>query len=364
MARVIIGPGKYIQGKGEIKRLYEHIGGAGDSFFFLLSRHGRERVENLINESFKGHGKKMVFEVFNGECTKTEIERVRGSFRKGACDTFVGIGGGKIIDTVKAAGFYESAPVIVVPTIASTDAPCSAISIIYTETGIFSECLKLTANPRMVLVDTEIIAKAPVRFLVSGMGDALSTYFEARACMRSGVLNMAGGKISLTALALSELCYQTLLEDGYKAKCAVENQTVTTAVENIVEANTYLSGIGFESGGLAAAHAIHNGLTILKECRGRFHGEKVAFGTLAQLVLENSPKEEIEKVIRFCHSVGLPVTLGDLGIDAVDREELMRVGELSCAPGETIHNMPFDIAPDDVFAAILTADALGKSLLA
>lgn len=101
---------------------------------------------------------------------------------------------------------------------------------------------------------------------------------------------------------------------------------VTEALERIIEANTYLSGIGFESSGLAAAHAIHNGFTILEECHHLYHGEKVAFGTLAQLVLQNSPMDEIETVLGFCQRVGLPVTLAQMGVKE-DRRENRRGGE-------------------------------------
>jgi len=218
----------------------------------------------------------------------------------------------------------------------------------------------LPKNPDLVLVDTEIIASAPARLLVAGMGDALATYFEARACFRSNASTMAGAKSTKAAMALAKLCYDTLLEDGLKAKLAVENKTVTKAVENIVEANTYLSGIGFESGGLAAAHAIHNGFTVIEECHQLYHGEKVAFGTLVQLVLENSPLEEIEEVVEFCMSVGLPVTLEDIGIKEINYEKIKKVAEASCEPDETIHNMPFKVVAADVYAAILSADAIGK----
>ena len=90
--------------------------------------------------------------------------------------------------------------------------------------------------------------------------------------------------------------YNTLLEEGEKAMLAAEQHVVTPALERVIEANTYLSGVGFESGGLAAAHAVHNGLTAIPDAHHYYHGEKVAFGTLTQLVLENAPVEEIENV--------------------------------------------------------------------
>lgn len=85
---------------------------------------------------------------------------------------------------------------------------------------------------------------------------------------------MAGGQSTVAALSLARLCYDTLLAEGEKARFAAQAGVVTDALERIVEANTYLSGIGFESSGLAGAHAIHNGFTILEECHHLYHGEK------------------------------------------------------------------------------------------
>ncbi|SQA97983.1 Glycerol dehydrogenase [Cedecea neteri] len=149
------------------------------------------------------------------------------------------------------------------PTVASTDAPTSALSVVYSEEGAFEEYLFYPANPDMVIVDSTIVANAPVRLLVSGMGDALSTWFEAQACYESRAANMSGGQSTRGALNLARLCYDTLLQEGVKAKIAVEQKVTSRALERVIEANTYLSGIGFESSGLAAAHAIHNGLTQL-----------------------------------------------------------------------------------------------------
>lgn len=358
MAHIIGSPSRYVQGAGEIKNLAKNVAQLGTKLFILTSASGRGRVEGKIAE---GLGESTaVYEVFNGECCMTEIDRVKAAFDASGCDLIVGIGGGKIHDTAKAAAYYAGVPVVIVPTIASTDAPCSALSVIYTEDGVFEKYLFLPANPNMVLVDTDIVAAAPVRLLVSGMGDALATYFEARACERSGATNCVGGTCSLAALALAKLCYETLLADGLKARCAVERKVCTAAVDHVIEANTYLSGVGFESGGLAAAHAIHNGLTAIPATHSLYHGEKVAFGTLVQLVLENVPTEELEEVINFCLDVGLPVTLADLGITEPKAEELMEVARLACADGDTLHNMPFPVTPESVYAAILVADELGK----
>ena len=195
------------------------------------------------------------------------------------------------------------------------------------------------------------------------MGDALATYFEARACKNSGASTCAGGLSTSAAMALAELCFNTLMEEGVKAKLALSAGACTPAVEKVIEANTLLSGIGFESGGLAGAHAIHNGLTVLEECHHMYHGEKVAFGTITQLVLENIPAEELEDIITWCIELGLPVTLKELGVEKATDEKIMAVATAACAETDTLHNMPFCVTPETVCAAIKAADAYGHYYL-
>jgi glycerol dehydrogenase len=219
----------------------------------------------------------------------------------------------------------------------------------------------LPCNPVLVLVDTHVIVKAPPRLLVSGMGDALATWFEARACAASGAKNLRGGNSTRSALALAELCYRTLIADGRDALNAAQQGEVSPAFERIVEANTLLSGLGFESSGLAAAHSIHNGLTIAEQTRSFYHGEKVAFGTLVQLVLEKSEKSEIDEVIDFCTQIGLPVTLTQIGLRELPRETLERIAQRAVQTGESIHNEPFGVRSAQVANAILMADQVGKS---
>ena len=360
MANTIISPNRYVQGRGELKNLPEHANKLGKKLFVIISASGLKRVRDLLEKSFENTGMELVFEEFQGECCETEIKRLGSRFQENKCDLVVGVGGGKIHDSAKAAAYYQGAPVVIIPTIASTDAPCSALSVIYSETGVFERYLFLNSNPDLVLVDTDIIAAAPSRLLVSGMGDALATYFEARAVAASGALSCAGGKPTKGALALAKLCYETLLEDGVKAKLAVEAGACTQAVENIIEANTYLSGIGFESGGLAGAHAIHNGLTVIKDCHHLYHGEKVAFGTLTQLVLENAGQKLLEEVIGFCMDVGLPTTFAELGMARPDKDLLMEAAVRACSPDDTLVNMPFEVTPEMVYAAMVGADALGR----
>lgn len=359
MKKVLISPSKYVQGKNVLATLNETLSAYGSKALMVASKADLGYVKGALTASEASYPFEMIYGDFCGECTQLEIERLRKVVSESGCDVVVGLGGGKALDTAKAVSHFENIPVVIIPTIASTDAPCSSLAVIYTEESAFESYLFFKKNPDLVLVDTEVIAKAPTRFLVAGMGDALSTYFEARACARSNAKNIPGGNSTRLALAAAELCYKTLLEESVKAKAACDANVVTDALENIVEANILLSGLGFESSGLAAAHAVHNGLTAIDETHHYFHGEKVSFGVLVHLILENAPLNEINTVLEYCFSVGLPIHLGHLGIVEKTDEKLMAIAKLACAEGETIYNMPFEVTVDHVFAAIKTADIMG-----
>lgn len=363
MANILISPSKYVQGAGEMKKLGTYASKYGKKALVLITESGYKRIGETVSGSFAGTDVEAVYEYFNRECCKSEINRLVEIMDQTGCDMVIGIGGGKILDTAKAVAYYKEVPVLICPTIASTDAPCSALAVIYTDDGVFEEYLFFPSNPNLVLMDTEIIAKSPVRLTISGMGDALATYFEARACQASGAISCAGGQTTSAAIALAKLCFDTLMEEGVKAKLALEAGACTPAVEKIIEANTLLSGIGFESAGLAGAHAIHNGLTVLEECHHMYHGEKVAFGTITQLVLENISAGELEDIIDWCIELGLPVTLKELGVTEVTDEKIMAVATAACAENDTLHNMPFAVTPETVAAAIKAADAYGRYFL-
>ncbi|MDR3563377.1 MAG: glycerol dehydrogenase [Negativicutes bacterium] len=364
MAQAFASPGKYIQGFGELSRLKKHISQLGGSLFIMASPSRLAAHKDTIQASFEGSDTKLVFEPFGGESTKAEVERLRAVVKANQCDVIVGLGGGKAVDTAKAVAYYDKLPVVIVPTVASCDAPTSTIVIYYNEDGTFQEVLLTRRNPNVVLVDTQIIANAPVRLLLAGMGDALGTYFEARVCVENHRRNFVGGTSTLASYALAKQCWETLVADGPAAVLAVEKQVVTKALDNIIEANTLLSGIGAECNGVGAAHSVYFGFTSLPGAHAKYHGEYVAFGTLVQLVLENRPRAEIDEVLAFCRAVGLPTTLKDLGRENITPAELLQVAKAASAPKESIHNEPFPVTADDVLAAILVADSIGRDCLA
>ena len=272
----------------------------------------------------------------------------------------MGVGGGKTLDTAKVCADAMGLPVIIAPSSASTDAPVSEIAVLYTADGEYIGSRKMKRNADLVLVDSQIIAKAPRRLFVAGMGDALATWLEAQADEASDSPNYIGTgyRRCKAGMAIAKASWDILFADGPAALRALERGVVTEALENVIEANTLLSGLGFLNTGLATAHGIHSGLTALPETHKYLHGEKVAFGVVCQMVLENTPADVVDQVMRFMTAIGLPVTLEQLGVEATP-EKVLAIAEKT-AQGPLVHQEPFVVTTQSVYDAILAADELGK----
>lgn len=357
MPRSIMSPGKYISGRNVLANIDKHVSYLGDKAFVLCDGF----LFNDICTIFSQINGSLQFELtsFSGECSYQEITRLENIAKGKNYSMVIGIGGGKSLDTAKMVAHLLKLPTVICPTIASTDAPCIALSVIYKENGEFERLHFLPKNPDMVLVDLSIITRAPLRFFSAGVGDALATYFEARACHDVDAINQSGYRQSSIAYHISTICYQVIQRNIDEAMLAVEQHLITPALEEMVDALIYLSGIGAESCGVAMAHAICNGMSHVDALHTQQHGEKVAFGLIVQLILEHSPGDELFTVIDLMKKARLPMTLTALGVTEVDPAVWRSVSESICQEGESSHNMPKKFDADEVYEAILAANALG-----
>lgn len=372
MTQMFAAPGRYIQGYKELERLHRHVAWFGRRLLVITTQGRLDSLKQTLSSSFDAGLTQLHYAIFSGEVTHEEIQRLTASINAFECDGVIGVGGGKVLDAAKAVANQARVPLCIVPTIVSNDAPTSSLSVLYTEAGAFDDVLFYERSPDVVVVDTWIIAQAPVRLLVAGMGDALSTYFEARTCVESHRDNFlgnagaglkesgGGGKSTLTSMAIAELCYRVLLEDGLQAMRAAEQQCVTKAFNRVVEANALMSGIGFESNGVATAHAVYCGFSELGARATMYHGEYVAFGVLVMLVLEGKSSRELDTVLRFCLSIGLPVTFEDLGLADISAHELDCVARTAADSKQTSKVEPFEVTFDEMKAALIAASDLGQ----
>ena len=217
--RVMSAPGKYVQGQNLLPTLGIHIRYLGKSVLVISDAKVHQLTGKLILDAL-GHEKIHCDRIgFCGECSFEEIERITKRARKGKYEVILGVGGGKALDTAKAVAVRVNAATAVVPTIAATDAPTSSVSVVYSKDGLFEKALHHPGNPELVVVDLGVIARAPVRFLVAGMGDALATWFEADATFTSGANNEVGGRPTQAEHSLAKLCFDILMEYGLSATC-------------------------------------------------------------------------------------------------------------------------------------------------
>ncbi|AXK46489.1 glycerol dehydrogenase [Brachybacterium saurashtrense] len=357
---VLASPSRYVQGKGALGALGTHLAALGDRPLIVADDTVWGLFSAQVTEALEAAQLPVVRVGFERFATPEAVDALVEVISADGHDVIVGLGGGSTIDAAKASGHLAGIRWASVPTAASSDAPTSALAVIYTAEGEFVEYRFFPRNPDLVLIDTQVVAEAPVRFLAAGIGDALATWLEARATRRGTASAMAGGRPTLAGTALAELSWDILWENALPALDAVSARVVTPALEAVVEANTLLSGLGFESGGLAAAHAIHNGLTAAPQTHGLTHGQKVNIGSLAQLVLEGAPTAEIEDFVVFTTRVGLPNTLTEIGLAPEDTAELRAIAEAATVEGETIHAMPFPVTAEDVLAALTALEGLSR----
>ncbi|MEM7118024.1 MAG: glycerol dehydrogenase [Chloroflexota bacterium] len=355
--RAMIAPARYIQGAGAMKNLGRYLGLLpARRALVLITPGGQQRFGQLIEQTLAEAEISSQICLFAGECSYEEVARVTSAVGASefAADCLIAVGGGKCIDAGKAIAFRLDVPLAVCPTIASTDGPTSAVAVMYDEAGVSLGGEFYPQSPALVVVDSAIIAAAPPRFLAAGIADALASLYELRANVTNPQgRSMLGARTPLAVQAMVETGAEVLFRDGAAAMAAVRNNEVTAELENVIEANTLISGIGFESGGLAVVHAVAAGLTAVSSVRETFlHGELVAIGILTQLLLLDD-NDEAEKVVRLFKTIGLPTCLGDLKLSLDDADAIDAVVEKAVA-APFIHHVGFTVTAD------LLHDALRK----
>jgi len=364
MTSILSTPGNYVQGPDAIHDVGAYVSAFGKRALLMGGPTALSVTEDAITDSLAHHGVELcAMGTFEGEATWAEINRFAHFARESQSDIIIGVGGGKALDTAKGVAHETSLPIVSVPTLASTGAPCSGVSGIYNAQHEAVDGCQLPAGPEVCLVDTRIILDSPVRFTVAGMGDALSTMFEADACVASNTPNLRGGKATMSGLATARLCYELVMEHGRDAKRDAESGTLSEAFERVVEANTLLSGVGFENCGLSVAHGLWVGFTRVASFRKLpvYHGEAVGLFTLVQLVLEKRPSDYVDEIVTWCNDIGLPVCFADIGLTE-GVEEALRIGiEATCVPGGMVHHVPFEVTPESLHAAMMETDAIGRA---
>lgn len=363
--RIYIAPAKYVQGPGVLNSLGKYVETYGKNFLVIADETVWEIVSEIVEKSFEDSKASITHETFQGVPSESEADRIAEVGKDDNVDGVIGVGGGATLDTAKFVANKLGTPVIIAPTTASSDSPTTHLSVVYTDDHEFERYEIYDKGPELVIVDSELIVNAPANQFASGIADAIATHVEAVASMKRNAETMTGGRYVLAGQALSEKSEEELFEKGIAAYLAVKEGILTPAVEDIIETNTLLSGVAAMNAGLSGAHAIHDGLYVLDgDVHELSHGEKVAYGVLAHLVLIGESAEVIKDYADFFNKLGLPTTLKDMHLEDVSFEDLVKVGEFAVSEDETMKNLDPSITAEEVANAILAVNEITQSDLA
>lgn len=295
---------------------------------------------------------------YQTDCCETALGQLRQAGTEHEADVVIGVGGGKALDAAKLLAHQAQLPVVTIPTSAATCAAWTALSNVYSEQGAFRYDVGLPLCPNLLLLDYELVATAPKRTLIAGIGDAVAKWYEASVSSGHSSQTLIIGAVQ-QARVLRDILFQ-------KSAAALENPGGEDWCE-VVDASVLMAGVIGGMGGAqcrtVAAHAVHNGLTQIPASHGMLHGEKVAYGILVQLRLEEMESGNAlavaarQQLLRFYTQIGLPMTLSDLGLAEMSVMELKRAAEFACQPKSDIHHLPFEVSPQQVMAAMVSTTA-------
>jgi len=329
--RVFMAPGHYIQGPGSIDLVGQRAAALGRRLAVIRDDAVAVLIEERVRESCARAGIELALLNFGGAVTHAEIERLCDEARRSGTDIVAGAGGGRAIDAAKGVARRLGAPVVSIPTIASTDAPAARGIAIYDDANRPVAVEQLDHNPEIVIVDTAIIAGAPPRYLRAGIGDAVAKAVEAEACLAAGALTKHGTRPLRAGGMIAKACYRLVRAHGAPALAAAGRGEVTDDLEHVVEAVVLLSCMAFENGGLSLAHAVAAALSGLRGAREALHGEHVGYGTLVQLTVEGRPEHELADLSSFLGQVGLPISLAEFGLADPTEDEMQTLIETCLA---------------------------------
>jgi len=292
---------------------------------------------------------------YSPDCSEASLAELREAVATHQADLIIGVGGGKALDTAKLLGHQCQLPVVTVPTSAATCAAWTALANVYSDQGAFLYDVGLAHCPDLLILDYDLIKTAPQRTLVAGIGDALAKWYEASVSSGS----------STATLIIAAVQQARVLRDILLQKSAEALEKPGSEVwQEVVDATVLLAGVIGGLGGAqcrtVAAHAVHNGLTHLAAAHDALHGEKVAYGILVQLRLEEMLQgnqlaaSARQQLLQFYAEIGLPSTLDDLGLGNITLAQLRQAAEIACNPSSDLHRLPFNVAPEQLMAAMVS----------
>lgn len=353
-----VAPAKVLRGSGAIAAAGEDMARLGQRPLVIGGDRTLSVMQPYLHPTLQHHSLQAAQASYGADCSEAGIEHLRQAVTHHQADFIIGVGGGKALDAAKLVAYQCRLPVVTIPTSAATCAAWTALSNIYSEQGAFRYDVGLPHCPNLLVLDYDLIQTASRRTLVAGIGDALAKWYEA---------SVSSGHSDQTLIIAAVQQARVLRDILFQKSVAALNAPGSPTWQEVVDAAVLLAGVIGGLGGAqcrtVAAHAVHNGLTHLLESHDTLHGEKVAYGILVQLRLEEMLQGNHlaatarQQLIKFYAEIGLPQSLTDLGLDRVTVADLQRAAEVACAPGSDLYHLPFEVNPTQLMAAMVSTTA-------
>lgn len=356
--RVVPGPANYYSHAGSLARLEDFYSAEQLSrAVWIYGERAFAAAKSFLPQGFNAPGATHL--LFTGHCSEhdvAELAQQAGTDRS----VVIGVGGGALLDTAKAVARRLGLPVVAIPTIAATCAAWTPLSVWYNDAGQALHFEIFDDANFLVLVEPQIILDAPAEYLLAGIGDTLAKWYEAVVLapqpenlpltVRLGINN---------ALAIRDV----LLESSEAALADQQRGEVTQAFRDVVDAiiagGGMVGGLGERYTRVAAAHAVHNGLTVLPQTEKFLHGTKVAYGILVQSALLGQD-DVLAQLVAAYQRFNLPTTLAELEVDIHNRVELDKVIAHTLRPVESIHALPVAVTADKLYAAFEKVETFAR----
>ncbi len=361
-APLLIAPAQVLRGENILIQSGAAIAALGKRPLIVGGNHTLEIIQPYLQPIIQEYKLETAQASYLPDCTESSLTKLRETVANHKADFIIGVGGGKALDTAKLLAHQCQISIVTIPTSGATCAAWTALSNIYSETSAFQYDVTLARCPDLLILDYSLIRTAPQRMLVAGIGDAIAKWYEA---------SVSSGKstatLTIAAVQQARILRDILLQ---KSTAALENDRGDDWRE-VVDATVLLAGVIGGIGGAncrtVAAHAVHNGLTHIQSAHHALHGEKVAYGILVQLRLEEMLQgnqlavSARKQLLEFYTDIGLPQTLEDLGLGNISLSQLRQAAEVACQPNSDIHRLPFSVSPEQLMAAMVSTRELAET---
>lgn len=353
-----VSPSRVMRGAGILGNAGEAIARLGSRPVIVGGNNSLAVTLQSLEPLLQQHRLIAVSSSYLPDCSDNSLAKLTANVTAHRGDMIIGTGGGKALDAAKLLAYRCGLPVVTIPTSGATCAAWTALSNVYSDQGAFLYDVPLDRCPDLLILDYDIIATAPQRTLVAGIGDAIAKWYEAS--VSSG---HSQDTLIIAAVQQARVLRDILLQ---KAASAID-QPGSQIWREVVDATVLLAGVIGGLGGsqcrTVAAHAVHNGLTHIDPHHHTIHGEKVAYGILVQLRLEEMVQGNQlaatarQQLLKFYTDIGLPQTIDDLNLRDISSQYLQTAAEIACKPNSDIHRLPFEVTPTQLIAAMLSTTA-------